>query len=174
MVVVKDGRLLYENYFNGADAATLQDIRSAGKSITSIIVGIAIEQGLVAGVDQQLLRYFPEYDRQTNWDERKDWITLEDALTMRIGLDVSDGDYSAGSYGNVESYGATWTSDVLSTPASSPIRAPYSTTARPRAASVDRSSPVLRSTVGHSSPTVVPVPREASGSVRGTWLSWDC
>ena len=115
VIVVKSGRILYEQYFNGATPDTLQDIRSAGKSITSILMGIAIDNGFVAGVDQRLLSFFPEYDRQTLWDERKDRITLEDALTMRIGLDTPDGDYSPGSYGNVETYGETWISDVLDT-----------------------------------------------------------
>jgi CubicO group peptidase (beta-lactamase class C family) len=115
VVVVKRGRLLYESYFNGADASTLQDIRSAGKSITSMLVGIAIDRGFITGVNERLLPYFPEYDRKTDPDARKDRITLEDALTMRIGLDVPDGDYSTGSYGNVETYRQTWTADVLGT-----------------------------------------------------------
>ena len=67
VIVVKNGRILYEQYFNGATPDTLQDIRSAGKSITSILMGIAIDNGFVAGVDQRLLSFFPEYDPQALW-----------------------------------------------------------------------------------------------------------
>jgi len=45
VVVLKSGKLLYEDYFNGADRETLQDIRSAGKSLTSALVGIAFDRG---------------------------------------------------------------------------------------------------------------------------------
>jgi CubicO group peptidase (beta-lactamase class C family) len=116
VVVLKGGKILYENYFNRADQETLQDIRSAGKSITSVLMGIAFDKGFLADVDQPLLSFFPEYDRTTNWDPRKDSITLRNTLSMSIGLDVSDGNYEEGSYGNVESYGPDWITDILSKP----------------------------------------------------------
>jgi CubicO group peptidase (beta-lactamase class C family) len=58
---------------------------SASKSIASILVGIAIDLGDIGGVDTPYLSLFdyPSYD---NWDERKDQITLEHVLTMRLGL----------------------------------------------------------------------------------------
>jgi CubicO group peptidase (beta-lactamase class C family) len=116
VVVLKGGKVLYENYFNGADRETLQDIRSAGKSITSALMGIAFDKGYLTDLDQPLLSFFPEYDRMTNWDPRKDSITLSHTLSMSIGLDLSDGNYEEGSYGNVESYGVNWITDVLSKP----------------------------------------------------------
>jgi CubicO group peptidase (beta-lactamase class C family) len=116
VVVLKGGRILYENYFNGATREALQDIRSAGKSITSALVGIALDKGYLTDIHQPLLSFFPEYDRTTNWDSRKDSITLDHTLRMSIGLDLSDGNYAEGSYGNVETYGENWIIDVLSKP----------------------------------------------------------
>ena len=44
IIVVKHGKIFIEEYFNGADPNALHDIRSAGKSITSALVGIAVRQ----------------------------------------------------------------------------------------------------------------------------------
>jgi CubicO group peptidase (beta-lactamase class C family) len=59
---------------------------SASKSVASILVGIAIDQGHISGVDTPYLGLFdyPDYD---NWDARKDQITLHHVLTMRLGLE---------------------------------------------------------------------------------------
>ena len=57
ILVMKKGKILIEEYFNGEGPATLHDIRSAGKSITSALVGIAIDKGFIPGVDEKLLSY---------------------------------------------------------------------------------------------------------------------
>lgn len=64
---------------------------SASKSIASIAVGIAIDQGFIAGVDVPYLSLFP-YPSYDNWDARKDDLLLEDVLTMRLGLDWNEWD----------------------------------------------------------------------------------
>ena len=58
---------------------------SSSKSIASILVGIAIDLGDISGVDAPYLSLFdyPSYD---NWDERKNQITLDHVLAMRLGL----------------------------------------------------------------------------------------
>ena len=58
---------------------------SVSKSITSLVVGIAIDEGFIAGVDVPYLDFFP-YTDYANWDERKNDITLEHVLTMQLGL----------------------------------------------------------------------------------------
>ncbi len=58
---------------------------SASKSIASILVGIAIDQGFINGVDVPYLSLF-DYPSYENWDERKNQITLEHVLSMRLGL----------------------------------------------------------------------------------------
>jgi len=69
---------------------------SVSKSITSLVVGIAIDEGFIAGVEEPYLSFFP-YDDYANWDERKNDITLEHVLTMQLGLewDESDPPYSS-------------------------------------------------------------------------------
>jgi len=47
VVIRRDGRLVSERYFNGDDASTMHDIRSATKSITALLMGIAIQCGLI-------------------------------------------------------------------------------------------------------------------------------
>lgn len=64
---------------------------SVSKSITSLVVGIAIDEGFISGVDVPYLELFP-YTDYANWDERKNDMTLEHVLTMQLGLDWNEGD----------------------------------------------------------------------------------
>jgi CubicO group peptidase (beta-lactamase class C family) len=81
-----DGATALEDYFNGDGPDTLHDMRSAGKSITSLAVGIAIDRGLIrGGVNAPLTTLLPEPPAPD-----KAGITLEDVLTMRSGLDADD------------------------------------------------------------------------------------
>ena len=60
-------------------------LHSTSKSFTSALVGIAIDQGHIESTQVPFLDLF-DYDSYENWDPRKADITLEDALTMRIGI----------------------------------------------------------------------------------------
>jgi CubicO group peptidase (beta-lactamase class C family) len=85
VLVAQHGKLLYERYFTG-DAETLRDTRSATKSITSMLFGIAR-----ADVAQPVLPLLPERARKLkNPDPRKDRMTVEDLLTMSGPLDCDD------------------------------------------------------------------------------------
>ena len=64
---------------------------SASKSFASALVGIALDQGLIAGTDVNYLSLFP-YTSYANDDPRKQAMTLEDVLTMRTGLDWNEWD----------------------------------------------------------------------------------
>jgi CubicO group peptidase (beta-lactamase class C family) len=59
---------------------------SASKSVASILIGIAIDQGHIGGVDAPYLSLF-DYPSYNNWDERKNQITLHHVLAMRLGLE---------------------------------------------------------------------------------------
>ena len=87
VLITIDGGIVAEAYFNGEGPDTLHDIRSAGKSITSLVVGIAIDRGLVPGVQAGLTTLLPEPPAPD-----KARITLEDVLTMRSGLEADDDD----------------------------------------------------------------------------------
>ncbi len=100
VVVARHGKLAYENYFDG-DATTLRDTRSATKSITDVLIGIAIDEHKLSGVGAKVLALLPERaSRIQNPDPRKSAITLEDFLTMSSPLECDD--WNDASRGNEE------------------------------------------------------------------------
>jgi CubicO group peptidase (beta-lactamase class C family) len=100
VLIARHGKLVYENYFDG-DATTLRDTRSATKSITDALVGIAIGEKKLSGVDARVLGLLPEHARKLqNPDPRKDKITIEDFLTMSSPLECDD--WNDASRGNEE------------------------------------------------------------------------
>lgn len=114
ILVVKHGEVLFEAFFDGEGPDTLHDIRSAGKSITSALVGIAIDKGFILGVDQKLLSYFSGVSRcRTGWDPRKAKITLKHLLSMSFGL-AEPGEFPA--WESNGWYKKRWIRDVLCQP----------------------------------------------------------
>lgn len=61
IIVLKNGKTVYENYFNEYTATSTLHVFSVTKSIISILIGIAIEKGHIKGVDQKVLEFFPDY-----------------------------------------------------------------------------------------------------------------
>lgn len=92
--------VLFERYFGGYDQDSLMDTRSATKSITGLLVGIAVDNKLIAGVDLPVLRFFKDIWPIGNPDIRKDHMTLEDLLTMSSVLECND--FNEFSRGNEE------------------------------------------------------------------------
>jgi CubicO group peptidase (beta-lactamase class C family) len=84
LLVVKNGHLVAEHYFNGGSVGQQAVLASVTKSYTSALVGIALEQGCLSSVDQKMLDFFPELADQIN-DPRKKQITIGDMLKMRSG-----------------------------------------------------------------------------------------
>lgn len=69
------------------------DLRSATKSITALLIGIAIDQGKIASVQEKVSKLLPGIREEIfQQDARKAQMTLEDLLTMRSGLDCNDWD----------------------------------------------------------------------------------
>jgi CubicO group peptidase (beta-lactamase class C family) len=100
VIIARHGKLVYEAYFDG-DAGTLRDTRSATKSITGALVGIALDEKKLSGVDARVLALLPEHARKLqNPDPRKDKITVEDFLTMSSPLECDD--WNDASRGNEE------------------------------------------------------------------------
>ncbi|HEU4727261.1 MAG TPA: serine hydrolase [Kofleriaceae bacterium] len=93
VVVQRGGAILAERYYHGEAPDTLHDVRSAGKSITSLLVGIAVDRGRIAGTTATLAALLPAAQASPIAG-----ATLDDLLTMRAGLDADDQD--AGSPGN--------------------------------------------------------------------------
>ncbi len=86
LLVAWHDTLVVERYFHGARAARPANLKSASKSVISALVGIAIDRGLVRGVDQPIGAFFGS-DLTGPDARRKGAITIEDLLTMRSGLE---------------------------------------------------------------------------------------
>ncbi len=87
VLLIKDGRLVLEEYFHGYNRNKLHFQASVTKSVVSLIVGIAIDKKLIRSIDASLLDYFPEYFSRISDADRKKAITLRHLLTMSAGLD---------------------------------------------------------------------------------------
>jgi len=84
LLVVKNGYLVAEKYFNEGSVEQKARIQSATKSIASALVGIALDQGCLTSVEQKMLDSFPEVAGQIT-DPRKEQITVRQMLQMRTG-----------------------------------------------------------------------------------------
>ncbi|QRN94908.1 beta-lactamase family protein [Archangium violaceum] len=85
VVVRVNGAVVAERHYHGADPQALHDIRSAGKSITSLLVGAARDRGLLGALDEQLERYWPRARGSALGR-----ASLAALLTMRSGLAAND------------------------------------------------------------------------------------
>ena len=113
VVVIRDGKLVYERYFTGEDdilgysvgsitfnATTKHDERSISKSVTSLLVGIAVDRGWIENIAAPVFSFFPEYaDLRT---PEKDKITLRHLLTMSAGFAWDEESLPYNNYGNSE------------------------------------------------------------------------
>jgi len=84
LLIVKNGYLIAEDYFNEGSVDQKDRLQSVTKSFTSALVGIALEQDYLSSVDQNMLDFFPEVADQIT-DPRKEQITIRELLQMRTG-----------------------------------------------------------------------------------------
>ena len=84
LLVIKNGYLIAEDYFNEGSVDQKARLQSVTKSYTSALVGIALEHGYLSSVDQKMMDFFPEVAGQIN-DPRKEQITIRHLLQMRAG-----------------------------------------------------------------------------------------
>jgi len=88
LLIVRHGAIVLEAYWAPYDARTRHGLASVAKSFVSALIGIAIQQGYITGVDQPVLDFFPEQEVAPG--DPKQAMTLEDLLTMRAGLRCHD------------------------------------------------------------------------------------
>ncbi|NGM83477.1 serine hydrolase [Paenibacillus sp. 7124] len=85
-LILKDGTLVYQYFKSNKIRDNLGRINSCTKSIVSVLIGIAIEEGFIPSVDMTMERYFPDIVNNQA-DSRKKDITIEHLLTMSVGID---------------------------------------------------------------------------------------
>jgi CubicO group peptidase (beta-lactamase class C family) len=111
LVILRGNKLVAEYYFNGDQANTLHDIRSATKSITAILAGIAIQNHLIGSADDSIAKYLPNLPT-----DGKEKITIRDLLNMRSGLDANDDDSSTPGNENRLDNAVDWIKAVYAVP----------------------------------------------------------
>ncbi|NVN18899.1 serine hydrolase [Muricauda sp. HICW] len=118
ILIAKNNKLVFESYFGGYNAHIPHDLRSASKSISSAIIGIAIDDGLIKSAEEKLYDFIPEAYKYTK-DSLKANITLQHLLTMSSGLDVNN--KAAEDYYQNPNNSDNWLKTVLEAPM---VRAP--------------------------------------------------
>lgn len=112
LLVIKEGYLIYEKYYNSNHENKISDTYSVTKSFMSAITGIAIEKGFIASIDDKVSDYIPEYFTMLD-DTRKKDITIKQVLTMTGGLESIDSNYVTFFYSE------DWTEAALDKPMTS-------------------------------------------------------
>lgn len=92
MLVIQDETLLQENYFQDYHIDRKHDLRSVTKSISALLLGIALDQGLIESIDDPISKYLESPVPKKNLDPRKDEITIRHLITMSTGLECNDWD----------------------------------------------------------------------------------
>ncbi|WP_299680266.1 serine hydrolase [uncultured Dokdonia sp.] len=86
-LVIKDDAIVFENYYEGYKRDSISNIFSVSKSVTSLLVGIAIEEGKIESVQDPITKYIPELNEA---DPKFKRLTLEHLLDMRAGLEFDE------------------------------------------------------------------------------------
>jgi len=92
-LIIKDQKILFEKYWDGYDENSLSNSFSMAKSVISLMIGIAIDEGKIESVNQKVVDVFPAF----NTSEANANLTIKDVLTMSSGLNWDE------SYGSLYS-----------------------------------------------------------------------
>ena len=104
-IVIQNGQLLYEKYWDGYTPKTLSGSFSAAKSIISLLIGIALDEGKIKSLEEPVSNYVPHFK-----NEGLDKVRIKDLLTMSSGTNYRESDLSYFSlnasayYGDDEGY----------------------------------------------------------------------
>lgn len=115
LVVVQNGKLIFENYYNGWKIDSLHQLQSATKSVIATLLGCALQKGLIGSVEEKLIHYFPE-----NYfiDSLHKTITIKDLVTQRHGLKWKEDPWDSpdNTWRKVIESSGDWYNMILKTP----------------------------------------------------------
>jgi len=114
LLVVKNGYLVAEDYFNAGSIDELSKRASVTKSYTSALVGITLDQSYLESIDQKMLDFFPDIAGQVS-DPRKKQISIRNMLEMRAGYPWEEK--------NAAAWEALWSGEYLTKIAAIPLSA---------------------------------------------------
>jgi CubicO group peptidase (beta-lactamase class C family) len=107
MLILKDGRVVFESYLNRSDAKTHFNSYSMAKSINSILVGLAVADGRIHSVDDPILKYVPELK-----GSGYDGTTIKNLLEMRSGVEWDDNFFAADTTSH-KAHVASWVEEKM-------------------------------------------------------------
>ncbi|MFC1535711.1 serine hydrolase domain-containing protein [Candidatus Neomarinimicrobiota bacterium] len=90
LVVMRNDRVVLEEYFQGYEQDDLHSLYSITKSVLSALFGIAVEQGYISSLDEKIWGYFDEYEPIPDTEVWKASITIRHLLSMSAGLDWNE------------------------------------------------------------------------------------
>lgn len=114
--VVRHGYVAAEKYFGGFSATMQHESYSMAKSFTGVLVGIAIDQGLLSGVDEKICKYYPSNWNCNDSSDPRSRITVEHAMNIETGLQWSE-DWRSNATGVNDAFNFDLLTTVLSRPA---------------------------------------------------------
>ena len=116
ITIIRNGYLVADIYMYPADKHKKHPIYSCTKSLTSTLIGIAVDKGYIESAEEHIVDFFPDRSVE-NMDDRKRSITLYDLLTMRSGLKTEDNIFHGGKGLNeMRTTSEDWTQYVLDRP----------------------------------------------------------
>ena len=115
LAVVRHGYVAVEEYFNGSSASVVHTMQSVSKSVTSLISGVAIDEGKLS-TSTRIFDVIPAYDTLIRGDERKRGITVGHLLQMRAGINFYESPYPGSPLERLNTSSSDWVVHALGEP----------------------------------------------------------
>tara|TARA_R110002049_G_scaffold43942_1_gene128996 strand:+ start:809 stop:1888 length:1080 start_codon:yes stop_codon:yes gene_type:complete len=116
VLIAKNGKLLFEKYYNGNDLNSKHNTRSATKTMATLLTGIAIDKGFVVSEKDKIFKYLGHTLPVKNPDIRKENITIEDLLTMTSILECDDSNWHSRGHEERMYFIEDWTQFLVDLP----------------------------------------------------------
>ena len=89
-LIIRNDSILFERYYKGHGQSRISTVFSISKSVTSLLTGLAIDEGYISSVQDTVTKYIPELKKKADGFQK---LKIEDLLNMRSGLKFKE-DYS--------------------------------------------------------------------------------